>query len=199
MIGACPTSLLSRRHTTVRPHIAAFGPAAKEFAGMTMSAFPSVYAFVENDGERVHPPRAVASPGNDPIFPLREEWQRAAAVTAEKTRLRDRLEREALRLRPAACEPDAAPRLLRKRDRILRRLFEARHEEAAALAIEDALIERILQTPPETIPGIVAKLQFLVRYGAPSPDSDEFPWPQMQALQKDLQRLTATEWVRFDS
>jgi hypothetical protein len=165
---------------------------------MAVSAFP-----FSRPGDNVDAapilPRGVASPGIDPIFPLREEWLRATAETAEKTRLRDRLDREALRLRPDAIAPNAPARLAKERERILHALVKARRDEEEALAIEDALIEQVLQTSPETIPGIVAKLQFLVRYGAPSPETEEFPWPQLEALTHDLQRLTATEWVVFET
>ncbi|MDB5365775.1 MAG: hypothetical protein JWM77_1702 [Rhodospirillales bacterium] len=165
---------------------------------MTMSAFP--FGRPGDDvGAAPILPHGVASPGVDPIFPLREAWLRAAAETAEKTRLRDRLDREALRLRPDAIAPNAPAHVAKQRARVLHDLVNARREEEAALAIEDALIEQVLQTSPETIPGIVAKLQFLVRYGAPSPETQEFPWPQLEALLRDLQRLTATEWVVFET
>ncbi len=50
------------------------------------------------------------------------------------------------------------------------------------MAIEDALTERVLAMSPETIPGVVAKLQFLVQYGAPGPETEEFPWAELEAL-----------------
>jgi hypothetical protein len=164
---------------------------------MTVSAFPSGHP---GDVFEAAPilPRGVASPGIDPIFPLREEWLRAIAEAAEKSRLRDRLDREASRLRRDALGPDARARLVKRRERLLHALPIAIREEQKALAIEDALTERLLQTSPETIPGIVAKLQFLVHYGAPGPESEEFPWPQLEALLQDLQRLTGTEWVVFE-
>jgi hypothetical protein len=162
---------------------------------MTVSAFP----FGRPDDDPVPIlPRGVASPGVDPIFPLREEWRRAMIHAAEKTRLRDWLDCERLRLAPDASAPGASARVIKQFERVVKQLPKARREEEAALAIEDALTERVLATSPETLPGIVAKLQCLVLHGSPGPESEEFPWPELEALLFDLQRLTATEWVVFD-
>jgi hypothetical protein len=141
-------------------------------------------------------PRGVASPsGHDTIFDLREAWLRATKESAEKMRLRDWLDREVLRLQPDATSPKASVRLRRQHERAVSELKTAKREEEAALTREDAIVDRIFATPVETIPGFVAKLQFLVRYGTPGPGIDEFPWPQLEALLHDLQRLTMTEWI----
>lgn len=137
-------------------------------------------------------------PGVDPIFALREEWLRAMAEVIDKTRVREWMDREAMRLHPATTAPNASERIRRQRARVLAEIPNARRNEEDALALEDALAERVLKESPQTIPGIVAKLQFLVRYGAPGPHTEEFPWPQLDALTQDLQRLTATDWVVFD-
>jgi hypothetical protein len=170
-------------------------PGVKELAGMTVSAFP--YGRFDDDTRPILP-RGVASPGVDPIFSLREEWLRAMTNAAEKTRVRDWLDCERLRLEPAATAPNASARAIKQHKRIVDQIPKARRDEEAALTTEDALTDRILATSPETLPGFVAKLQFLVRYGAPGPESREFPWPELEALLQDLQRLTATEWIVFE-
>ncbi|GIL41125.1 hypothetical protein [Roseiterribacter gracilis] len=162
---------------------------------MTVSALS--YARLDDDTGFILP-RGVASPGVDPIFSLREEWLRAMANASEKTRARDWLDCERLRLEPAATAPNASARAIKQHKRVVDQLPKARRDEEAALTIEDALTDRILAASPESLPGIVAKLQFIVRYGAPGPETREFPWRELETLLLDLQRLTGTEWVVFD-
>ena len=163
---------------------------------MSVSAFPFGQPGDDDSGILPH---SVASPrGVDPIFPIREEWLRATTDASDKTRLRDWLDREVLRLHPDTMSNKESSRLRKQRERVLEALPKARRDEEDALSLEDTLTERVLATSPETIPGFVAKLQFLLRYGAPGPDCREFPWPELETLLHDLQRLTGTEWVLFD-
>jgi hypothetical protein len=60
-----------------------------------------------------------------------------------------------------------------------------RAEEAAAISNEDAA-SRLWNSKAASIPGVIAKLHALVTTGQPSADTNEFPWPQLRLIMRDL-------------
>lgn len=61
-----------------------------------------------------------------------------------------------------------------------------------AQEIEQALTETLAATPAASLSGVAAKLAMIVRMGEPSPDDEEFPWPELRSVIADLAKLGAT-------
>ncbi len=61
--------------------------------------------------------------------------------------------------------------------------------EARALARVRELAGRLWATPATSLTGVIAKLDALLDEGAPSSVASDFPWPQLRAIRKDLEKL----------
>lgn len=57
---------------------------------------------------------------------------------------------------------------------------------------EQALMEALAATPAASLSGVAAKLAMIVRMGEPSPDDEEFPWPELRSVVIDLANLGGT-------
>lgn len=73
---------------------------------------------------------------------------------------------------------------------------EAIFHYMAAAKVGDDLSERlerfkvaIFRTKALSLEGVAAKLAVAIRDGAPSPRSDEAPWPYLRSIQADIERL----------
>lgn len=61
-----------------------------------------------------------------------------------------------------------------------------------AQEVEQALTEALAATPAASLSGVAAKLAMIVHMGEPSPDDEEFPWPELRSIITDLAQLGAT-------
>jgi hypothetical protein len=50
------------------------------------------------------------------------------------------------------------------------------------------LSDKLLNTPANSMAAVTAKLHAVITDGEPSPDNDEFPWPQLRSILSDLLR-----------
>jgi hypothetical protein len=65
--------------------------------------------------------------------------------------------------------------------------LDARQDAARERA--DAVAQPLLKAPAGSLTGIAAKLTLILELGQPSPQDEEFPWPQLRSALADLQRL----------
>jgi hypothetical protein len=64
-------------------------------------------------------------------------------------------------------------------------------QEAASEQLEKEIAERLFATPASTLSGLLAKLDVMLREAPQGREDDEFPWPQLRAVAKDVIRLSA--------
>jgi hypothetical protein len=57
--------------------------------------------------------------------------------------------------------------------------------------LEKEIAERLFATPASTLSGLLAKLDVMLREAPQGREDDEFPWPQLRAVAKDVIRLSA--------
>jgi hypothetical protein len=57
----------------------------------------------------------------------------------------------------------------------------------------ETLLVAITALRAHSIEGAAAKLRSTLRYGSPRAEPDEFPWPQIQSVIVDLERLAAND------
>ncbi|PSJ57601.1 hypothetical protein [Pseudaminobacter soli (ex Li et al. 2025)] len=62
----------------------------------------------------------------------------------------------------------------------------AKEAEAIASDLEVGLVEELWATPAGTVTAAAAKLHSIIKQGAPEPDTDDFPWPQVRSVLIDL-------------
>ncbi|MFU0507790.1 hypothetical protein [Pseudaminobacter sp. NGMCC 1.201702] len=67
----------------------------------------------------------------------------------------------------------------------------ALQDEAAAEQHEQAVAARLFAWPASTLAGIQAKLDVMLRQAPCGSDDQEFPWPQLRAVSKDVANLVA--------
>jgi protein-disulfide isomerase len=98
---------------------------------------------------------------------------------------------------------DELLRLTSQRERIVFNATPEQHEEAqrlfqAAAKVSDEhgdKLERftraIFRSKAQSLEGAVAKLAIAIRHTAPSPQTNQEPWPYLRNVQADLERLQA--------
>ena len=64
-------------------------------------------------------------------------------------------------------------------------------QEAASEQLEKEVAERLFATPASTLSGLLAKLDVMLREAPQGREDEEFPWPQLRAVAKDVMRLSA--------
>jgi hypothetical protein len=64
-------------------------------------------------------------------------------------------------------------------------------QEAASEQLEKEVAERLFATPASTMSGVLAKLDVMLREAAQGREDEEFPWPQLRAVARDVMRLSA--------
>ena len=69
-----------------------------------------------------------------------------------------------------------------------------RHEEAAMTRSAE-LAETLFTLPAQGIPGVIVKLELIVRMGQIQADDEDFPWKWLQTAVADLKRLAAKAGV----
>jgi hypothetical protein len=64
-------------------------------------------------------------------------------------------------------------------------------KEAASEQLEKEVAERLFATPASTMSGLLAKLDVMLREAPQGREDEEFPWPQLRAVARDVMRLSA--------
>ncbi len=66
---------------------------------------------------------------------------------------------------------------------------EARDAEAQAARVAEELLEKLARTPAQSLEGIIAKLDVVLREARTHDAPSAFPWPQLRSALADLRRL----------
>ena len=61
--------------------------------------------------------------------------------------------------------------------------------ESEAADRAETLLEALSETPANSLAGVAAKLDAILREGQPSKDDAEFPWPQIRSVLEDIGRI----------
>ena len=123
----------------------------------------------------------VALPGGDSFQVIdHESIDDLLGCTNETRALRKQLHAD---LAAHQARWDAAAEVLGLGD--LNERQDAAHQRAEAVA------EPLLKAPARSLAGVAAKLTLILELGQPSPQEQEFPWPQLRSALADLRRLAS--------
>ena len=167
------------------------------------------------------PSRPFATPPEpDPVLALWQEWQRLDAEAEAHRRAWQAVESllfratsfsdlkalmasdtsapgsdlstaEARSAREQLCADLTALPARRRRAVAIRHRDELRRRHIDALERAEAMADRLCCAPAASLTGVAAKLTLVLEWGQPSPDAQEFPWPQLRSALADLQRFTS--------
>jgi hypothetical protein len=124
-----------------------------------------------------------AKPNNDPALAMCVLWQRDRDQYEELLRLASQREREVFA---------AAPELQAEAERLYKEAAQVSDHLGDQL---ERFTRAIFRTKAQTLEGAVAKLAVVIRHVAPSPRSDQEPWPYLRNIYADLERLHVTSTV----
>ncbi|MBB3458788.1 hypothetical protein FHT86_007114 [Rhizobium sp. BK313] len=68
----------------------------------------------------------------------------------------------------------------------------AKRAEAQAMAHDEDVASRLWRSQADSTIGVIGKMHALLTIGQPSPDTDEFPWPQLRLILADLMTIDGT-------
>jgi hypothetical protein len=136
------------------------------------------------------------SEAGDPAIAAARLWRGAQARTLTLCRRQQRLETTLMRAvgsplaAGAANEAEARAARWRHMDRELG-YSRAKNAEERAAQVAEQLLEKLARTPAQSIGGVIAKLDVVLREGRTHDPSSGFPWAQLRSVLADLRRLCA--------
>lgn len=68
---------------------------------------------------------------------------------------------------------------------------QAKHAEEQAALVAEQLLEKLARTPAQSLDGVIAKLDVVLREGRTHDASSDFPWMQLRSVLADLKRMSA--------
>lgn len=146
------------------------------------------------DGEPAHTTTLA-----DPALALSLAWSEAHAVTAEHCLKQQRLETALSERRSSTHSVDGKPASRAGGCDGMRRAYaEAKASETLAAAHEQELLERLAQTPANSLAGIAAKLSVIAIEAEDNTDLTDFPVPHVRSALEDLRRLMGRKMVDAD-
>ncbi|MDB5367828.1 MAG: hypothetical protein JWM77_3755 [Rhodospirillales bacterium] len=126
-----------------------------------------------------------AKPNNDPALAMCVLWQRDRDQYEELLRLASQREREVFA---------AAPEMKAEAERLYK--AAARVSDRVGDQLE-RFTRSIFRTKAQTLEGAIAKLAVVIRHVAPSPLSDQEPWPFLRNVYTDLERLHVASTINM--
>ncbi|BCH21597.1 hypothetical protein [Mesorhizobium sp. L-8-3] len=154
---------------------------------------PAAKAEAREAIERAEPERAIV---------VARLWRDAQARSLSLCRRQQRLETERMRaVRSSALSGSGAPAMTRDQAEAEAARWQridgdpdyaqAREAEAQAAQVAEELLEKLARTPAQSLEGVIAKLDVVLREAKTHDASSGFPWPQLRSALADLRRLKA--------
>lgn len=140
-----------------------------------------------------HKPRI--SSVTDPALVLANNWcdahGRAMALCRRQQRLESRIARTS-GIPPSPPSDDASTFPRRKHADLELSYLKAKAAEEQSINVADRLLEELVQTPAQSLDGLIAKLEVVLTESEIRDAPADFPWPHLRSVLVDLRKLATT-------